>query len=164
MTQCIVSKDSSHLLGFKKQPFDFTHGSSPRRFFMCLTWLNQTADGSRRKARATSHRWLPDSWVNRKEIFPCLTWLKLATDLCLVFLSTWLNTGTGPVLEEPKTSQKPPVMCPLWHNHSPQLFFFSLPDAWSLRSQAPRSAKEWPFRSVSISHTYWTGKRQSTGA
>lgn len=53
------------------------------------------ADGSRLKERATSRRSVPDSWVNRKEIFPCLPWPKLSAGLCLAFLSTRLNTGTG---------------------------------------------------------------------
>lgn len=53
------------------------------------------ADGLRLKERATSRRSVPDSWVNRKEIFSCLPWPKLAADLCLAFLSTRLNTGIG---------------------------------------------------------------------
>lgn len=60
-----------------------------------LTRLNRMADGSRLKEQATSHRSVPDSWVNRKEIFPCLPWPKLSAGLCLAFLSTRLNTGTG---------------------------------------------------------------------
>jgi len=53
----------------------------------CLTRLNRTAGGSRLKERATSRRWLPDSWVNRKDIFPCLTWPKPSTDLPLLSFS-----------------------------------------------------------------------------
>lgn len=83
------------------------------------------ADGLHRKIRATSRRWLPNSWVNRKEIFPCFSWPGFSTDLCLVFLSIWLNTGTGPVLGEPESSERLPVMCPSWHSHSLELFLLS---------------------------------------
>lgn len=115
------------------------------RFFQYWTWVNRMADVLRRKIRATSRRWLPNSWVNRKEIFPCFSWPGFSTDLCLVFLSIWLKTGTGPVLENPGSSEKLPVMGPSWHSHWLQLFLLSLgPEL---------TGEESLFGSVSINHT-----------
>lgn len=75
------------------------------------------AGGSRLQERATSHRWLPDSWVNRKEIFPCLTWLKLSTDLPLLSFSVhmaehWYQTSMGRAKDLSKASCDVSVVTP----------------------------------------------------
>lgn len=148
--QYSLKKHSFHSCDFRNCILDFTHGSSPGRLLF-FTRLNRMADGSLLKERATSHRSLPDSWVNRKEIFPCLPWLKLSADLCLVFLSTWLNTGTGPVWEEPEGSSKSVLWCVGCDTPpcSPQLFAGCL----TLSSRGLNSSEEPAFRSVSVSPT-----------
>lgn len=92
--------------------------------------------GSRRTERATSHRWLPDSWVNRKEIFPCLTWPKLSTELPLLSLSVrmaehWYRTSMGRAKDFSKASCDVSVVtppCPLTVSS-----LFQMPGLWAHR-------------------------------
>lgn len=128
-------------------------------FFTCLTRLNRTAGGSRLKERATSHRWLPDSWVNRKEIFPCLTWPKPSTDLPLLSFSVhmaehWYRTSIGKAKDFSEASCDEPVVTPPYPATVSSVS--RMPGLWA------HSSEESPFGSVSINRSEWMRSRQST--
>lgn len=131
-----MSKHSSTLYIFGNHIFDFPHGSPPGRPFFSsfFFYMPVTAEpnGSQLKERATSHRWLPDSWVNRKEIFPCLTWLKLSTDLPLLSFSVhmaehWYRTSMGRAKDFSKASCDVLVVTPLCPSTVSSLLWAHMP-------------------------------------
>lgn len=132
-------------------------------FLTCLTQLNQMANGSRLKDGATSHRWLPDSWVNRKEIFPCLTWLKLSTDLPLLSLSVhmaehWYQTSIRRAKDFSKGScdvsgVTPP--CP------PTVSSLSrMPGLWVYRPHTQTRSRRWGVSALTIWNEWGVDNQQ----
>lgn len=116
------------------------------------TWLNWMAGDLRLRERTALHRWLPDFWASRKETFPCLTWLKLTTDLPLLsFLSTWLNTGTRPVQESQRLLRGHQWCCPCDAELSLHSLF-SFDGIWTHRPKIYQHMNN---------HTYWTNSHVS---